>query len=283
MLARDMVKSRPADVVLAALTRQELDIRDSGALDLAIERNQAQWVFNCAGLTNVDLAETDRDAAFAVNAVAVESMAGLCGTHGAKLLHFSTDYIFDGKNSGFYSEEDVPNPLNTYGESKLAGELAVQRSGAPHLIIRTQWLFGTAGRSFVGLMCERAISKQRTRVVADEAGCCTYTVDLAAAAWELVQSTTGVVHVANRGKVSRYDLAARIFERFQALSLLEPCSAKEFGSTTRRPVNSALSVRRAERILGRAMPNWEDALDRYLIERDLHHIPDGLIHGGRAR
>lgn len=283
MLAHDLVRAKPPGVSLTALTRQELDIRDSDALDRAIDRHQAQWVFNCAGLTNVDVAEADRDAAFAVNAVAVEHMARLCGSHGTKLLHFSTDYIFDGRRSGFYCEDDAPHPLNAYGESKLAGELAVQRSGVPHLIIRTQWLFGTHGRSFVGLMCQRAVSKQRTRVVADQEACCTYTVDLAAAAWQLVHSTDGIIHVANRGKISRYALAARIFERFRAKALLEPCSAEEFGSTTRRPVNSALSIRRAEQILGHPMPYWDDALDRYLIERDLDHIPVGLDSAGPVR
>jgi dTDP-4-dehydrorhamnose reductase len=268
MLARDLARAKPSSVDLTALTRQELDIRDAGALDRAIERHRPQWVFNCAGLTNVDAAELDREAAFAVNADAAEQMARLCLEHDARLLHFSTDYVFDGSVTGFYSENDLPRPLNAYGESKLAGELAVKRSGVPHLIIRTQWLFGTGRRSFVGLMCERALARQPTRVVANQVGCCTYTVDLSRITWELIGGTEGIVHVANRGKVSRYTLAARIFDHFGAGSLVEPCTAEEFGSTTRRPVNSALSVCRVEQVLGHAMPTWDDALGRYLAERE---------------
>jgi len=269
MLAHDIVATKPADVALTTRSKAELDIRNAVAIESAIDESKPDWVFNCAAFTRVDAAEADRETAFAINAFAVERMAVVCAKRGARLLHFSTDYVFDGANSGFYSADDIPHPLNVYGESKLAGELAIQRSGVRYLLIRPQWLFGVHGRSFVGLMCERACARQTTRVVADQLGCCTYTVDLARATWELIGRAEGIVHVANRGKVSRYALAARIFAHFGAQSFLSPCSVEEFGSTTRRPANSALSVRRAEQLLGREMPVWDDALHRYLSERDL--------------
>jgi dTDP-4-dehydrorhamnose reductase len=255
-------------VEVVALPRAELDITNTADVAHAIREHSPRWVFNGAGMTNVDAAEVDRETAFAVNATAVEAMARLCRERDVRLLHFSSDYVFDGDRDGFYAEDDAPHPINVYGETKLAGDVGVQRSGVEHLIVRPQWLFGTHGRSFVGLMFERAQARQPTRVIADQTGCCTYTVDLAATAWELIARTRGLVHVANRGKVTRHALASRIFRHFQAESLLAPCSSEEFGSRTRRPANSALSVRRVERVLGRAMPPWEDAIDRYLIERD---------------
>ena len=266
MLARDLASAKPAAVDLDTLARHELDIRDAVAFERALERYRPDWVFNCAGLTNVEVAQADRETAFAVNADAVERMAQLCCARGTRLLHFSTDYVFDGSSAGFYSEDDTPRPLNVYGQSKLAGERAVQRSGVLHLIIRTQWLFGTGRRCFARLMYERAMARQPTRVVADQLGCATYTVDLAPIAWQLIQGTQGIVHVTNRGHISKYDLAARIFTHVGVSSLVEPCTAEEFGSTTPRPANSALSICRAEAILGRRIPSWDDALDRYLAE-----------------
>ena len=267
MLAQDLLKTRPDGTALTALTRQQLDIRDTAALERAIVENQPEWVLNCAGLANVDAAEADRELAFAVNATAVAEMARLCRKRGVRLLHFSSDYVFDGATPGFYSEEDTPHPINVYGESKLAGEEAIRRSGVAHLLIRPQWLFGSTGRSFVGLMYERATSRQQTRAVDDQWACCTYTVDLARATWDLLGRFEGTVHIANRGKVSRYIIAARIFDHFGAGSLVTPCTTAEFASQTRRPANSALSVRLVERILGRNMPGWEGALDRYLAAK----------------
>ena len=266
MLAHDIIRAAPAGRTLTAFTREQLDVRDAVTLERAVERSEATWLFNCAGLTNVDVAQLDREAAFAVNATAVEHMANACRRHDVNLLHFSTDYVFDGRNTGFYSEDDPPHPINVYGESKLAGERAVEQSGAHYLMVRTQWLFGTRRRSFVGLMSDRARARQRTRVVVDQVGCCTYTVDLAAAVWQLVDSAQGLVHVANRGKVSRYALAARVFEHFGARDLVEGCSAADFSAAAPRPASSALSVRRAEHLLGYELPTWQDALQRYFVE-----------------
>ncbi len=267
MLARDITRAKPADVELIARDHAQLDVRDAAAIVRAVEESRPHWLFNCTGVTDVEAAERDRSAAFAVNADAVAHMAAACADAGAHMLHFSTDYVFDGTQAGFYSETDTPRPVNAYGESKLAGEDALQRSAADHLLIRTQWLFGMHRRSFVGLMCERAQARQPTRVVNDEFGCCTYTVDLARAVWELIEKTRGTLHVANRGRVSRYTIAERIFDHFGVARLLTPCSSAEFGSATRRPANSPLSVTRAERVLGRTMPPWREAIDRYLLER----------------
>lgn len=267
MLARAVAARAPAGVEVDSRNREGLDVRDSTLLAAAIRDVRPDWVFNCAGFTNVEAAEQDPHMAFAVNAHAVGMMGRFAASHEVRVLHFSTDYVFDGANAGYYHETDVTGPLNVYGESKLAGEEQLRASGAEHLIIRTQWLFGLDGRSFVGLMCDRAEMRQPTRAVHDETGCCTYVVDLAEAAWQLLDHNRGLLHLANRGKVSRYELARRVFERHDATSLLTSCSSAEFGASVRRPINSALSVSRAEQQLGRAMATWESGLSRYLDER----------------
>ena len=267
MLGRAIAAAAPRGAIVAARNHSQLDVRDGGALDAAVREERPDWIFNCTGLTNVEAAEEDRATAFAVNADAVGTMGKVARTRGARVLHFSSDYVFDGADRGYYREEDATGPLNVYGESKLAGERQLQKSGADHLIIRTQWLFGMHGRSFVSLMCERAESRQATKAVDDETGCCTYAADLASAAWRLAPTARGILHVANRGKVSRYTLARRIFDHFGAAELLTSCRSAEFGATIRRPPNSALSIVRAEGILGEPMPGWENAIDRFLRER----------------
>lgn len=267
MLARDIARACPVDVELIARDHAQLDVRDMAAISKAMEESKPDWLFNCSAFTDVEAVTRDRAEAFAVNGDAVSHMAQACLDAGARMLHFSTDYVFDGEQPGFYSETDTPRPVNAYGESKLAGEEALQRSGADHLLIRTQWLFGMHRKSFAGHMCERAKARQATRVVDDEFGCCTYTVDLAQAAWKLIEKARGTLHVANRGRLSRYTIAERIFDHFGVSALLTPCTSAEFGSATRRPANSPLSVTRAERLLGRTMPPWREALDRYLAER----------------
>lgn len=271
MLARDMATCTPAGIALIAFHRAQLDVRDHRAVRQAMRTHRPAWLVNCTGITNVEDAERDPDAAFAVNAEAVGAMAAACAEWGTRILHFSTDYVFDGTRDGFLGEEDAPAPLNVYGRSKLAGEEQLRASGAKYLLVRTQWLFGVSGRSFAGLMCERAEARLPVKVVNDEFGCCSYTVDVARTVWELMPRAEGTVHVANRGRLSRFDLAKRIFEHFGVPELLAPCTSEEFGALARRPSNSPLSVLRAEALLGRRMPEWTDAVDRFLQEREENH------------
>jgi dTDP-4-dehydrorhamnose reductase len=206
----------------------------------------------------------------AVNATAVREMARLCRQHECMLVHYGTDYVFDGTKAGFYSEDDAPNPLSTYGRSKLNGEELVRASGARHLIVRSQWLFGHKGSSFVSTIFERAQKRVPTRAADDQHGCVTYSVDLARVSWAMMdRGLLGTYNVANRGRVSRYDLARSIFEAFDAALLLERCSASEFPAPAgaRRPANTPLDVRKVEQALGERMPEWTDALRRYLALR----------------
>jgi dTDP-4-dehydrorhamnose reductase len=283
MLGRDLQSQKPAEHEIIAFTHRDLDVRDARAIDDAIRSARPQWVINASGYTNVDGAAREPEMADAVNAVAVGEMARLCRQHDCVLLHYGTDYVFDGAKTGFYSEDDAPNPLSTYGRSKLNGEELARASGARYLIVRSQWLFGHRGSSFVSTIFEKAQKRVPTRAADDQHGCVTYSVDLARVSWAMIdQGLLGTYNVANRGRVSRYDLAKRIFEACDAASLLSGTSAKEFPAPpgAQRPANTPLDVRKVEAALGQRMPEWTDALSRYL-GADSRREREGSVTRGR--
>jgi len=200
MLGQDLVATTPQEVSLFPLTHAALDITDAESVRACVEQFHPELIINAAAYTAVDKAETEPQLAFRINGDAVEQLGRLVAAARARLLHFSTDYVFDGRASQPYREDAETRPLNQYGASKLAGEQALKRSGAEFLIVRTQWLFGSSGRSFPKTMFDRAGRGLKTTVVTDQVGRPTFTRDLAAAVWALVASrVTGVLHVANSG------------------------------------------------------------------------------------
>src|SRR5262245_33291011 len=152
---------------LVARTRSELDIRDTAEVEETLRTARPTWVLNASAYTNVDGAARDPQAANAVNATAVGALAHLCARHGCRLMHFSTAYDLNGTEDGFYAEDDAPNPVSGYGASKLAGEELVRSSGASYVIVRTQWLYGSGGKSFVSSLASRAKEGMPTRVTDD--------------------------------------------------------------------------------------------------------------------
>ena len=265
MLGADLVASAPADIELHPRDRTALDIRDSTAVAAQLDLVQPDVVINATGFTAVDRAEHAREEAFAVNAVSVGDLGRMCMEREVRVVHFSTDYVFDGATAGAYSEDDPVAPLNVYGQSKLAGERALLASGASFLIIRTQWLFGVNGASFPRTMWGRARDRQPTRVVSDQRGRPTYTVDLARATWALVvRQLSGMYHAANSGEASWYEVAWRVFDSVGAAELLSPCSSREFRRPATRPMRSVLSTSKLERALGVALPEWTDSLSEFL-------------------
>lgn len=265
MLGADLLAMAPANVELHPRDRTELDIRDAPAVAAQLDLVRPDVVINATGYTDVDRAEAARDEAFAVNALGVGSLGRMCMERDIGVVHFSTDYVFDGATAGEYSEDDHVAPLNVYGESKLAGERALVASGARSLIIRTQWLFGSNGVSFPRTMWDRATRRQPTRVVTDQRGRPTYTIDLARAAWALVvRQTGGIYHAANSGEASWYDVALLVFEAAGAAELLFRCASREFPRPAARPTRSVLSTSKLEQTLGAALPPWTDSLSRFL-------------------
>lgn len=264
LLGRALAAAPPPGVSLQCFARSGLDVRDTTALERMLHDARPHWVLNASAYTNVDGAEAGRDEAWAVNATAVGELARLCRLAGAGLAHFSTDYVFAGDREGCYAEDDPVAPVNAYGASKEAGERLVRDSGARHLIIRTQWLFGVGGKSFLSTVLDRARRGDAIRVVSDEFGQCTYADDLAAAAFALLPRAGGTFHVANRGRVSRYEVARRIYESAGMADRVTPVSTKELTMPAPRPTSSLLCVGRVENALGRRMPGWTDAVARYV-------------------
>lgn len=265
MLGRDLVATAPKDINLVPFSHPEVDITDSRALERVLGRVKPTIVVNSAAYTEVDKAESERDIAFRVNGEAVGAIGRLAAKSKAMVVHYSTDYVFDGNSSHPYREEEATHPVNVYGASKLAGERALVASGAEFLVIRTSWLFGEHGRSFPRTMLERARADLQTGVVSDQVGRPTSTVDLAQTMWRLLdRQVRGVVHVANAGLATWYDVASHIFRATGRAHLVTPCTSAEYPTTARRPLYSALDTTRAEALLGSPLPTWELALDRFL-------------------
>jgi len=265
MLGHDLAATVPATVTLFPYTKAELDITDEKALAATIATVKPDVVINAAAYTAVDRAETERDLAFRVNAEAVGALGRIARSNGARVIHFSTDYVFDGEAIDPYTEESPTNPVNMYGASKLAGENALRQSEADSLIIRTQWLFGVHGKSFPRTMWERAKASLQTKVVRDQTGRPTYAEDLAEAVWTLAQrGARGVLHVANDGNATWFELANHIFTRLDRSTLLSSCLTVEYPTAARRPRYSVLATTQLEQDMRGALPAWRAAVDRFL-------------------
>jgi dTDP-4-dehydrorhamnose reductase len=264
MLGTDLVALAPPTVTVEAFARSEVDVTSGSDVERMLRESAPDVVINATAFTQVDRAEEDSEHAFAVNANAVRDLATRCATRGIRVVHFSTDYVFDGASTHPYREDDPGAPVNVYGASKLAGEQALRASGASHLLLRTSWLFGGNGQSFPRTMWQRAAAHRATRVVADQRGRPTYTHDLAHATWAAIAAgLTGTYHAANEGNASWFEVALRIFDSVGAGDCLQPCSTAEYPTQARRPGYSVLETDKLRRA-GIALPTWANALDRFI-------------------
>ena len=277
MLARDLIREAPGGHDIVGRDIDDFDITDPDAVHNAVHEIRPDLIVNAAAYTNVDGAESESDLAFAVNGDALGFIGNAAKALGVPVIHYSTDYVFDGSSREPYGEDESTSPMGVYGASKLQGEQRLAESGAASLIIRTQWLFGIAGPSFPRTMWKRATSGEATRVVDDQTGRPTYTVDLARATWgslgqpdaiwgNLGQSGAEIMHIANGGTATWYDVAKRVFEAVGRPELLEPCSSAEYPTPARRPAWSVLGTEKYEAIVGEPLPAWEHAIDRFLVE-----------------
>jgi len=242
-----------------------IDITDRGAVMSWITETHPGVVINCAAYTAVDDCEEHEDEARMVNATAVAHLAAACNTSGSKLIQLSTDYVFDGTATKPYLEDDAIAPASAYGRTKLLGEQAA-READDHLIVRTAWLYGLGGRHFVGAI-QRQIKagNQHLRVVADQFGSPTFCNDLAAAILDLAAvGAAGTVHAVNSGITSWHGFATEIARQLGARIEVVPVATDEFPRPARRPPYSGLDTSRIEELIGRRLPSWQDALERYL-------------------
>jgi dTDP-4-dehydrorhamnose reductase len=245
------------DIDHVATTLEELDITDASAVERVVTPG-TQWVVNCAAYTLVDAAEEHETLANEVNGHAVGRMAARCKDVGAKLLHYSTDYVFDGTATAPYPTDHDRSPVNAYGRSKALGEELVQRSGVEHLIVRSSWLYAPWATNFVLTMRELAKARDSLRVVDDQRGRPTDSRKLAEVSLALAnKGCRGVFHVTDAGECSWFELARLVAEVVNPDCRVEPCTSEEFPLPAPRPAYSVLDISETEEIVGPLIP-WED-------------------------
>jgi len=241
----------------------EFDITDPRQLAEAVAAGNT--IVNCAAYTNVEKAESEPDLAYRVNAEAVGRLGRLAAAAGAHVLHISTDFVFDGKGNRPYTETDPTNPINTYGKSKLAAEQLLAQSGCRFCIIRLEWTYGLAGTNFVKKLIDRAKSPRPLKVVDDQVGSPTATVEAAKAICKLLPNLPeGIFHFAASGYVSRYDMASFIFDKLDMTVDLSPCKNSDFPTAAVRPLNSRFNCSKIEALLGEPVKPWQEPLKHFL-------------------
>lgn len=267
MLGTALARVAPEPESTVSVPHPELDIRDRRAVLERIRAEAPSTIVNCAALTAVDACESRRREASEINGEAVAHLAEGARQVSAHLVQVSTDFVFDGRRSTPYREEDETGPLSVYGGTKLLGErraLAWDDS----LVVRTSWVFGPGGANFVATMARLLREgKKPLRVVADQTGCPTYSRFLARAIWELVGlRSRGVVHYRNREPISWHGFASAIATRLGDPDEVEPISTEELARPAPRPRYSVLDVSRFESLTGRGVERWSEGLEEYLDE-----------------
>lgn len=262
------------DVV--ALDYPEIDLSRPGSIAATIEDIRPQVIVNATAYTAVDKAESERDSAFAINVEAPGAIAETAARINAGLIHYSTDYVFDGRKGSAYIETDEPNPINIYGESKLAGERAVLESDAPALILRTSWVYSLRKDSFVTKVLAWASKNERLKIVDDQVGSPTWARMLAEISAQILaqaqpdpsawlQRRAGVYHLAGDGAASRFEWAKEILkfapqpDEIMAKEI-DPAKTEEFPTAAERPLYSALDCSYFYKTFGLRLPDWKSAL-----------------------
>lgn len=246
---------------------RELDITDRAAVEHLMQSYRPDAVIHCAAYTKVDLAEDEPERCWAVNADGTRNLAATCREIGAKMLYISTDYVFPGTGEQFRRTDDPVSPVNTYGRSKLAGELAVQSLLEKYFIVRISWVFGKNGNNFVKTMLRLAETKAELSVVCDQIGSPTYTADLAPLLCDMVQTERyGVYHATNEGTCAWSEFAEAIFELAGRQVVVHPIPTSAYPTRAARPLNSRMSKECLHSNGFQELPEWKNALARYLKE-----------------
>ena len=266
MLGSALMALAPKSVRAVGVDISDGDLSTQQGIQSALGPYIPEVVIHCAGYTDVDGATNQPELADRHNAVATEKVARFCAERGAKLIYISSDYVFDGTKGEPYTEEDAPNPVNAYGESKLGGERAAQQIAPDHLIVRTQWMFGLLGRNFVEAIIRRGRDGGKLRVVTDEIASPTYSQDLASALWQVVaRPVSGILHITNSGYCSRAELARAALEAagLKDMPIIEITSA-DWDSPTQRPAFSVLDNRRWQQLGFTPLRPWQEAVGEYV-------------------
>jgi dTDP-4-dehydrorhamnose reductase len=266
MLGSDLLLKLSAEHEVIGMDKEEIDIVSASECKSAIKEIKPDIVINAAAYTNVDGCETAKDECFAVNAEAVKNIAGACRDKNIRIIHFSTDYVFDGAAKQPYKEDHQCNPINTYGESKLAGERYLQSLIDNYVLIRTSWLYGIKGKNFVQTILEKVKTTKKLTVVDDQTGSPTYTKDLAAAVDLLIkQNAKGIFHITNRGSCNWFQFAVKILQEAGIHDIdITPIKSDQLHRLAMRPAYSVLSMRKFIQTTGKTMQPWQLGLQDYL-------------------
>ena len=257
-----------ADEAVVTLGRADVDLSDAAALAQAVQQVQPSLIVNAAAHTAVDRAETEPDIAFAINAVAPGVLAEQAAKLNALLVHYSTDYVFDGSQRTPYRESDPTHPLGVYGESKLAGEQAVQASGCRHLLLRTSWVYDSTGRNFLTTMLRLAKQHGKLRVVGDQHGSPTSAAMIAEASLQLIRSMLnqpamqgGLYHLTAQGQTTWHGFAQAIMHKAGLDVPIEAITTADYPTPAKRPAYSVLDSSKLQREFNYRLPDWQQALD----------------------
>jgi dTDP-4-dehydrorhamnose reductase len=257
-------------------TSAELDIRNSRAVTRFFQKNKIRWCINCAAYTAVDKAESDAENAHQVNVVGVRNLARACAKYGARLIHFSTDYVYHNHQNRPFVETDAVSPKGVYARTKLSGERAALRAHPTGtMVIRTSWVYAAHGHNFVNTMLRLGAERPELRVVFDQIGTPTYAPDLAAGALHIIQKMdrqaldsgafSGIWHYSNEGVCSWYDFAKAIFEHQKIPCRVVPIESKDFPTPAQRPPFSVLNKGKIKAAFGLDIPHWQDSLKECLL------------------
>ena len=278
----ELVRSLQGFGDVSTVERAQLDLTDPPRVDALIDTLKPQWVVNCAAYTQVDAAEAEPESAKLINADAVGAMAVACARVNATLIHYSTDYVFDGTKSSAYDENDRPQPLGAYGRSKLLGEEAIRASGASHLILRTSWIYAARGANFLQTMLRLAHERDELQIVDDQFGAPTWARFVAVATtammWQTCRDASSkervhsgtTVHLSNEGRTSWHGFATEIFKFMSAngarVPRILPVSTEQGGARAPRPRNSQLDLSLLKRQWRVEPPDWRASLRMCLEE-----------------
>jgi dTDP-4-dehydrorhamnose reductase len=269
-------RGRQRGLEILALDRSALNIKDPSSVEKEVSQPGVFLVVNAAAYTAVDQAELEPELAFSVNRDGPAYLASACAKAGIPLIHISTDFVFDGEKRGPYHETDQVSPLNVYGKSKAAGEIAVRERLQEHIILRTAWVYGVHGNNFVKTMLRLGREREVVHVVDDQYGCPTYAADLAETILKIAaqflddgQVQWGTYHYCGKGVTSWYGFAEAIFSvaaEYVALRVrqVEPISTAQYPTAARRPANSVLDCSLVERSFGIVPKPWDESLARML-------------------
>ncbi len=246
-------------------SREGLALEHFGLVENFFIATKPHYCINCAAYTAVDRAESEEELATLVNGEAVGNLAAVCKQYNTKLIHISTDYVFDGESETPYKEDDVTGPINTYGRSKLLGEQLCMKEDENAIIIRTAWVYSSFGHNFVKTMMRLMNERNELNVVADQIGSPTYAADLAKAILDIISSgkwESGIYHYSNEGKISWYEFAQAIKEITDSKAIVHPIETSQYPTPAKRPHYSLLNKSKIKTVYEVAVPEWKESLKR---------------------